>query len=122
MFSKTLRASSILLSLITFICLQNPQSASAREYREKCEDRLKITQYGTPTYDEREGWDYSEVEYDSKVVNECTGETAIGVVTGFGNGGTSTEYKSSRLQFAPGLHQDPAQESAFRRWQHHWRK
>lgn len=89
MFSKTLRASSILLSLITFICLQNPQSASAREYREQCEDRLKPNQDGTPTYDERAGWDYSDVTYDSKVINVCTGETAIEVVTGFGNGGTS---------------------------------
>jgi hypothetical protein len=86
---KTLQASSILLSIVTFACFQNSQSASAREYREQCEDRIKTTQYGTPTYNGRAGWDYSDVEYRSQVVSECAGETAIGVVTGFGNGGTS---------------------------------
>jgi hypothetical protein len=89
MRSKTLRASSILLSIVTFACLQNSQSASAREYREKCEDRLKTTQYGTPIDNGIAGLDYSDVTYGTEVINQCEGETAIGVVTGFGNGGTS---------------------------------
>ena len=72
------------------------KSASAREYREKCEDRLKTIQYGTPRYDGDGDLDYSGVTYRSEVVNQCTGETAIGVVTGFGNGGTSIGLTAMR--------------------------
>ena len=70
MRSKTLRASSILLSIVTFACFQTAQSASAREYREKCEDRLKTIQYGTPRYDGDGDLDYSGVTYRSEVVNQ----------------------------------------------------
>jgi hypothetical protein len=80
----------------TFACFQTVQSASAREYRAQCEDRLKTTQYGTPVYNGGAGWDYSGVTYGSEVVNRCTGETAIGVVTGFGNGGTSIGLTAMR--------------------------
>lgn len=97
MFLKTLRASSILLPLLTFICLQHPQLASAREYREQCADKIIRVSDRDPVLKYNNGnnnasgsyYDYSNVEYSSEVVNVCRGEKVIGVVTGFDKGSTS---------------------------------